>query len=226
LYARTLKNGLVLGALVIYEELKMEFIMKKFTIKTRVALSLLLSISMTSASDRSWRNYSRQDAQKFVTDTYESGKEYAQSTYDYARNNPGRAAAVGVGVGVAGGLVYKGYNEYKAYMARNRRTFSETVSDAGTWINKNVWRKIRYKAKERAELERQEQEYEKILADIEGYTRLKALGDTMKHEDGQSLERLGTKLSQELTEFTNLQKRTQIQQGTFQALTHWHDKIR
>jgi len=204
----------------------MEFIMKKFTVKMRIALSLLLSISMTSASQRSWRDYSRHDAQKFATDTYESGKEYAQSTYDYARNNPGRAAAVGVGVGVAGGLVYKGYNEYKAYMARNRRTFSETVSDAGTWINKNVWRKIRYKAKERAELERQEQEYEKILADIEGYKEFKKPNRVMEYGEDQLLEELTQRLSNAFTTFANLPTRTQIQEDTFQTLTNWHDKIR
>lgn len=77
--------------------------MKKFNIKTRVALSLLFAISMASASQRSWTN--RANA------TWESGKEYAIPVYNYARNNPYKAGAiVAVGAGVL----------TAAYMARNR----------------------------------------------------------------------------------------------------------
>jgi len=79
--------------------------MKKCTIKTRIALSLLFCISMVSASDRSWRNYSLKEvghgARKYANDAFEAGKKYAQPVYNAARNNPRTAAAIGVGVGVA-----------------------------------------------------------------------------------------------------------------------------
>jgi len=134
--------------------------MKKFTKKTRVALLLLLSISMASASQRSWNTWSGQysleetgrSVKRFANDTYESARDYVQPAYnnyarpvyDYARNNPYKAGAIGVGV-VALTVGYKARARIKDSDAYNY--VKSKASTAGDWINKNVYRKIRYSSK-------------------------------------------------------------------------------
>jgi len=190
----------------------MEFVMKKLSIKTRITLSLLFAISMASASQRSWSDWSRDKAGKVV----ESGKRYSRIAYNAARNNPKTAAAIGAGVGAL----------TAAYRARARITAE--IKKGYKWIGKNRphWKNRRFwfgrNAQEKAELTKQEKEYKNISQGMQNYFTLKALGDKIGHDEQQRLENVTRILSKNYTKFFQMQNRTPTEQMTMNALEEWN----